>query len=168
MNSFEKTDSSVKEWGIVDCLADNGSPWFIVGKNGKAQKPSQPTNKPQEAKKVNSFNLFQKRTVFEDSITKNMRPSAIANCDEKQAVNYSASGSKVRDVYEQLRAFKKDHDDASIKSIIILAGTNHLLRYNPVDVANKICRLMIHTSKEFPNTSINFSAILLSVQFVFR
>ena len=31
MESFEKTDSSIKElWGIVDGLADNGSPWFIV------------------------------------------------------------------------------------------------------------------------------------------
>ena len=57
MKLFEKTDSSVKAlWGIVDGLADNGSPWFIVGKNGKAKKPSEPTEKPQEAKKVNSFN----------------------------------------------------------------------------------------------------------------
>ena len=52
MKSFEKTDSSVKElWEIVDGLADNGSPWFIIGKNEKAQKPSEPTEKPQEAEK---------------------------------------------------------------------------------------------------------------------
>ena len=36
VKSFEKTDSSVKElrW-VVDSLADNESPWFIVGKSGK-------------------------------------------------------------------------------------------------------------------------------------
>ena len=57
MKSIEKTDSSVKEmWWIVDGLVDNGSPSFIVGKDGKAQKPIEPTEKPQEAKKVNSFN----------------------------------------------------------------------------------------------------------------
>ena len=33
MKSFEKTDSSVKEfWGLADGLADSGSLWFIVGK----------------------------------------------------------------------------------------------------------------------------------------
>ena len=42
MKSFEKTNSSVKElWEIVDGFADNGS---------------EPIKKPQEAKKVNSFN----------------------------------------------------------------------------------------------------------------
>ena len=52
MKSFEKTDSSVKGlWGIADDLL-----WFIVGKNGKAQATSEPNQKPQEAKKVNSFN----------------------------------------------------------------------------------------------------------------
>ena len=46
MKSSEKTDSSVKElWEIVDNLADNRSPWFIISKNGKAQKPSEPTKK---------------------------------------------------------------------------------------------------------------------------
>ena len=55
---------------------------------------------------------------------------------------------------------KKDHGDSSLKSIIIHVGTNHLPRDNPVDMANKIWRLMIHTSKEFPNTLIYFSAIL--------
>ena len=52
MKSFEKTDSSVKGlWGIADDLL-----WFIVGKNGKVQATSEPNQKPQEAKKVNSFN----------------------------------------------------------------------------------------------------------------
>lgn len=42
MKSFEKTNISVKNlWEIVDSLAGNGS---------------EPTKKPQEAKKVSSFN----------------------------------------------------------------------------------------------------------------
>ena len=52
MKSFQKTDISIKElWGIVDCLADNGRPWFIVGKNGQAQKPSEPTEKHRKQEK---------------------------------------------------------------------------------------------------------------------
>ena len=44
MKSFEKTDSSAKElWRTVDGLPDNRSPWFIIGKNGKTQKHSEPT-----------------------------------------------------------------------------------------------------------------------------
>lgn len=57
--------------------------------------------------------------------------------------NSLTSESKVRGVYEQLRAFKKDHGDASVKNL-----------------ANKMFRMIIHTSKEFSNTSIYFSAIL--------
>ena len=46
MKSIKKTDSSVKVlWGIADGLANNGSPWFIIGKNGKAHKPSEPKKK---------------------------------------------------------------------------------------------------------------------------
>ena len=53
MKSFEKTDNFVKElWSIAGSLAENGSPWFIGGKNGKAQKPSEPTKEPREAKKL--------------------------------------------------------------------------------------------------------------------
>ena len=50
--------------------------------------------------------------------------------------------------------------NASIKSIVIHIGTNHLERDNPMVVTNKVCRLIIHTSKELPNTSTYFSAIL--------
>ena len=48
--------------------------------------------------------------------------------------NSLTSESKVRGVYEQLRAFKKDHGDASVNSVIIHVGTNHLPLGNPVDV----------------------------------
>ena len=142
--------------GIVDGFAENRSPRFIVGKNGNAQKPSELTAKSQEAKKVNSFIIANIR----GNITRNISPSVIANCDEIQVVNYSTGWSKVWDVYEQLRAFKKDHGDASVKLVLKHLGTNHKPRDNPVDVANKICRLMFHASKEFPKTLIYFSAIL--------
>ena len=75
--------------------------------------------------------------IFGDSITKNKSPSAVANCDEIQGINYSTGGSKVPGVYKQRRAFEKNHGDASVKSIIIHVGTNHLPRDNPVDVAKK-------------------------------
>ena len=76
MKSFEKTDSFVKElWRIEDSLAGSRSLWFIVDKNGKAQKPSEPTKKPNEAKKSEQFRLL----IFGDSITKNISPSAIVN-----------------------------------------------------------------------------------------
>ena len=52
MKSLEKADRSAKEFpGIVDGLAHNGSLRFSVGKNGKAQKPSEPTKRTQGAKK---------------------------------------------------------------------------------------------------------------------
>ena len=52
MKLFEKIDSYVKDlWGIVYGHVGNQSPSFIVCKNGKAQKPSEPTEKPKEAKK---------------------------------------------------------------------------------------------------------------------
>ena len=97
MKSIKKTDSSVKVlWGIVDGLTNNGSPWFIIGKNGKAHKPSEPIKKTQEAKKNEQFQLL----IFEVSITKNISPSAIAKYDEMQAVNCSTDGSKVGGIYE--------------------------------------------------------------------
>ena len=52
IKSFGITDGFVKELkGTVGSLADNGSLWFIVGKNGIGQKPSESTKKLQEGKK---------------------------------------------------------------------------------------------------------------------
>ena len=56
--------------------------------------------------------------IFDDSITKNISPSAIVNFDETQDVNYSTGKSKVKDVYKQLRTFKKDLGDAIVKLIV--------------------------------------------------
>ena len=44
--------------------------------------------------------------------------------------------------------------------MIIHVGINHLPRDNPMDVANKIWILMVHAGKEFPKTSVHFSAVL--------
>ena len=95
------------------------------------------------SKKSEQFQLL----IFGGSIKKIYISSALANCDEIQAVNYLTGGSKVREVYEQLRTFKKDHSDTRVKSMIIHVGTNHLPRNNPVDVINKICRLIVYGSK---------------------
>ena len=57
MKSFEKTNRSLKElWGIVDGLADNRSPCFLVGKNGKARNLVSIPKNQRKPKKVNSFN----------------------------------------------------------------------------------------------------------------
>ena len=86
-------------------------------------------------KKSGQFQLL----IFGDSITKNISPSAIVNCDEMQAANCSTDGSKVEG---------------------ITSNSELLRRRFGVDVGNKICILMIHTNEEFPNTSIYFLAIL--------
>ena len=97
--------------------------------------------------------------IFEDSIKESIYPSAIANCYKIQAVNYLTGGSKVQSIYKQPQAFKKDHGNASLKSMIMHFGINHLLRGNLMDVANKIFSLMVHARKECP-TSFYFSPIL--------
>ena len=140
MKSFDKTDSSVRElWGIADGLVDNRSPWFIISKNEKAQKPSELTEKPQEAKKCERFQLL----TCGDNITKNISASAIVNCGEIQGAKYLTGGSKVPSLYVKIRAFKKSHGE---KSVIIHDRINDLPRDNPVDVANKTCKLMVHAS----------------------
>ena len=49
---------------------------------------------------------------------KNISPSTIVNFDEMQDVNYSTGKSKGKDVYKQLRTFKKDLGDAIVKLIV--------------------------------------------------
>ena len=133
-------------------FADNRSTSLVIDKNKKAQKPREPTGKLQETKNSEQFQFL----IFRDSITKNISLSARANCDKIQAVNYSTGGLKARGVCKQLRVFKKDHRNASVKSIVIHAGANHLSRDNVVDVVNKIYRLMIHISTKFPNIVTSF------------
>ena len=93
--------------------------------------------------------------IFEDSITKRIDPSFIAKFDKSLAL-----GSKVRGVYEQMRNFRENHQEAAVANIIIHIGTNHLPRSHPSDITAKISKLLLHATKELPNTSIYFSAIL--------
>ena len=98
--------------------------------------------------------------IFGDSITKRMDPSFIARCEKSLAFNYLVPGAKVRGVYEQMRTFRENHQEAAVTNIITYVGTNHLPRDHPRDKTTKISKLLLHATKEFPNTSIYFSVIL--------
>ena len=98
--------------------------------------------------------------IFGDRITKRIAPSFIAKCDKSLALNYSVGGPKVRGVYGQMRTFRENHQEAAVTNVIIHVGTNHLPRDHPSDITTKISKLLLHATKEFPNTSIYFSAIL--------
>ena len=69
-------------------------------------------------------------------------------------------GTKVRGVHEQMRTFRENHQEAAVANVIIHVDTNHLSRDHPSDITTKISKLLLHATKEFPNTSIYFSAIL--------
>ena len=98
----------------------------------------------QEAKK---FELV----LFRDSITKRIDPSFIARCGKSLAWNCSVVGAKVGGVCEQMR--RENHQEAAVTNIIIHVPTNHIPRDYP-------SKLLLHATKEFPNTLIYFSAIL--------
>ena len=68
-------------------------------------------------------------------------------------------GTKVRGVHEQMRTFRENHQEAAVANVIIHVDTNHLSRDHPSDITTKISKLLLHATKEFPNTSIYFSAI---------
>ena len=98
--------------------------------------------------------------VFENSITKRIDPSLIARRDKSLALNYSVGGVKVRGVHEQMQIFRENHQEAAATNVIIHVGTNHLPRENPSCITTKISKLLLHATKEFPDTSTYFSAIL--------
>ena len=50
--------------------------------------------------------------------------------------------------------------EAVVTNVIIQVGTNHLPRDHPSNITTKISKLLLHATKEFPNTSIYFSTIL--------
>ena len=97
--------------------------------------------------------------IFGDSITKRIDPSFIARCEKSLALNYSVGRAKVRGVYEQMRTFRENHQEAAVTNVIIHVGTNHIPRDHPSDITTK-SQLLLHTTKEFQNTSIYFSTIL--------
>ena len=83
-----------------------------------------------------------------------------ARCNKSLALNYSVGGANVRGVYEQMRTFRENHQEAAVTNVIIQVGTNHLPRDYSSDITTKISKLLLHATKEFPNKSIYFSAIL--------
>ena len=142
----------------LESFQDNGNPRFTVGKTGKIIHD--------EETPVNEFQRKQTRSkkfelvIFEDSITKRIDPSFTARCDKSLALNYSVGGAKVRGVYEQMRNFRENRQEAALTNIIIHVGTNHFPRDHPSDLTAKISKFLLYATKEFPNTSIYFSAIL--------
>ena len=74
----------------------------------------------------------------------------------------------MRGVYEQMRTFRENDQEAAVTNVIIHAETNHLLRDHPSDITAKISKLLLHATKEFPNASIYFSATLPNLTQVFE
>ena len=159
LNSNKAVDQKIKEiLNTLESFQDNGNPWVTVGKKGKILHDEETRANELQRKQPRSkkFELV----IFGDSITKRIDPSFIARCEKSLALNYSVRGAKVRGVYEQMRTFRENHQEAAIKNVIIYVGTNHLPRDQPSDITTKISKLLLHATKEFTNTSIYFSAIL--------
>ena len=142
----------------LESFQDNGNPWLTVGKKRKIIHDEEtPTNELQR-KQPQSKNF--ELVIFGDSITKRIDPFFIARCDKSLALKYSAGGATVRGVYEQMRTFRENHQVAAVTNVIIHVGTNHLPSYHPSLITTKISKLLLQVTKEFPNASIYFSAIL--------
>ena len=131
----------------LESFQDKGNQWLTVGKKWKIMHD--------EETPANSFQRKQLRSkkfelvVFGDSITKRIDPFFIAKCDKWLALNYSVGGAKVRGVYEQIRTFRENHEEAAVTNVIIHTDTNHLLRDHPSDITAKISKLLLHERKNF-------------------
>ena len=153
LNSDKAVDQKIKEiLNTLESFQDNGNPWLQLEKRGKY---SMTRNELQRKPRSKKFELV----IFGDSITKRIDQSFIARCEKSLALNYSVGGAKVRGVYEQMRTFRENHQEAAVTNVIIHVGKNHLPRHHPSDITTKISKLLLHATKEFPNTSIYFSAI---------
>ena len=141
----------------LESFQDNGNPWLTVGKKGKILHDEETRANELQRKQPRSkkFELV----IFGDSITKRIDPSFRARCEKSLALNFSVRGAKVRGVYEQTRTFRENHQEAAVTNVIIHVGTNHIPRDHPSDITTK-SQLLLHTTKEFQNTSIYFSTIL--------
>ena len=142
----------------LESFQDIGNPWLTVGKKGIILHDEEtPANELQgKQPRSKKFELV----MFGDSITKRIDPSFIARCDKSLGLNYSVGGAKVRGIYEQMLTFRENHQEAAVTNVIIHVGTSHLPRDHPSDITTKTSKLLLHATKEFPNTSIYFSAIL--------
>ena len=61
-----------------------------------------------------------------------------------------------------MRTFRENHQEVAVTNVIIHVSTNHVPRDNPRAITTKISKLLLHATKEFPNASVYFSAILLT------
>ena len=146
-------DQKIKEiLNTSESFQDNGNPLLTFNKKGKILHHEEIRANELQRKQPRSkkFELV----IFGDSITKRIDPSFIARCEKSLALNYSIRGAKVRGVYEQMRTFRENHQEAAITNVIIHVGTNHLPRDQPSDITTKISKLLLHATKEFPNTLI--------------
>ena len=159
LNSDKAVDQKINEiLNTLESFQENGNAWLTFGKKGKILHHEETRANELQRKQPRSkkFELV----IFGDSITKRIDPSFIARCEKSLALNYSVRGAKVRGVYEQMRTFRENHQEAAVTNVIIHVGTSHLPRDHPSDITTKTSKLLLHATKEFPNTSIYFSAIL--------
>ena len=142
----------------LESFQDKGNLWLTFGKKGKILHDEETWTNELQIKQPQSKKF--EWVIFGDSITKRIDPSFRARCEKSLALNFSVRGAKVRGVYEQTRTFRENHQEAAVANVIIHVDTNHLSRDHPSDITTKISKLLLHATKEFPNTSIYFSAIL--------
>ena len=101
----------------LESFQDNGNLWLTFGKKGKILLDEETRTNELQIKQPQSkkFELV----IFGDSITKRIDPSFIARCEKSLALNYSVRGAKVRGVYEQMRTFRENHQEAAVTNVII-------------------------------------------------
>ena len=92
--------------------------------------------------------------IFGESIIKIIDSSFKVRCDESLALKYSVRGAKVRGVYEQIRTFRGNYQQAAVTNVINHVATNHLSRDHPSDITIKISKLLLPVTKEFPNIDL--------------
>ena len=114
----------------------------------------------QEANNLNSLYLGI-------AIAKRIGPYFKARCDKSSALTYSVGGTKLQGVYKEMRTFRENDQQTAVTNIIIHFGTNHFPRDQPNNTTSKISKLLLHATKEFSNTSICFSVILLAFKNTF-
>ena len=95
----------------LESFQDNGNPWLTVRKKGKILHDEETRANELQRKQLRSkkFELV----IFGDSFTKRIDPSFMARGKKSLALKYSAGGAKVRGVYEQMRTFRENHQEAA-------------------------------------------------------
>ena len=139
LNSDKAIDQKIKEiLNTLESFQDNGNPWLTVGKKGKIfhDEDTRANELQRKQPRSKKFELV----IFGDSITKRIDPSFVARCEKSLVFNYSVGGAKVRGVYEQMRSFRENHQEAAKTIVIIHVGRN--LRDHPSNITTKISKLL--------------------------